>query len=195
MFSASALPRSSPTRPVAFVAIGAGAAVLLAAVVAVAVFAWSPVRALSASFVPSVASGHIPDTALLDEVDLPAIARLDPGLLSAIKDAAAAAAAEGIVLELTSGWRSREYQQWLLEEAIATYGSEEIARRFVATPERSSHVTGEAVDVGGIDAQSWLIERGAQWGLCQIYANERWHFEIATDPGGVCPELLPDAAG
>jgi hypothetical protein len=75
------------------------------------------------------------------------------------------------------------------------YGSESIARRYVAPPERSRHVTGDAVDAGPVEAQSWLLEHGSRWGICQIYANERWHFEIATDPGGVCPELLPDAAG
>ena len=56
-------------------------------------------------------------------------------------------------------------------------------------------MTGHAVDVGPLDAQFWLIERGAEWGLCQIYANERWHFEVATDPGGKCPALLPAAEG
>ena len=138
---------------------------------------------------PSEASGHIEDAASLADADLPAIARLDPALLSAMREAAAAAGAEGVAFEVTSGWRSRAYQQWLLDDAIEDYGSEEIARQFVATPDRSSHVTGHAVDIGRLDAQSWLIQHGARWGICQIYANERWHFELATEPGGVCPEL------
>ena len=70
----------------------------------------------------------------------------------------------------------------------------EIARQFVATPERSSHVTGDAVDVVPIDAQFWIIEHGSRYGICQTYANERWHFELATEPGGVCPEMKADAA-
>ncbi len=81
------------------------------------------------------------------------------------------------------------------DDAVRVYASEEVARQFVATPERSHHVTGNAVDIGNLDAQLWLQQHGAQWGLCQIYANERWHFEIATTPGGTCPAQLPDAAG
>jgi hypothetical protein len=44
------------------------------------------------------------------------------------------------------------------------------------------------------DAQRWLSARGADYGLCQTYANEPWHFELATEPGGVCPEMKADAA-
>ena len=62
-------------------------------------------------------------------------------------------------------------------------------------PTARSHVTGHAVDIGPVDAQFWLIEHGARYGICQTYANERWHFELATAPGGTCPALLPDAAG
>lgn len=195
MFSASVLGRSSPARPVVFVMVGAAAAALVAAVILAVVYLWSPVHALSAPFAPSEASGQIEDAASLADADLPAIARLAPALLSAMRDASAAAGADGIVFEVTSGWRSRAYQQWLLDDAIAEYGSVEIARRFVASPERSRHVTGHAIDLGGLDAQSWLIQHGARWGICQIYANERWHFELATEPGGVCPELVPDAEG
>ncbi|MGC5170211.1 M15 family metallopeptidase [Microbacterium sp. DT81.1] len=195
MFSASVVGSSSPARPVVFVMIGAAAAAVVAAVILAAVSLWSPVHALSAPFAPSEASGHIEDAASLADAELPAIALLDPALLSAMRDAATAAGADGVAFEVTSGWRSRAYQQWLLDDAIVEYGSEEIARQFVATPDRSRHVTGHAIDIGGLDAQSWLIQHGAQWGICQIYANERWHFELATEPGGVCPDLLPDAGG
>ena len=129
------------------------------------------------------------------EDDLAAIAKLDPVLLAAMREAAAAASGDGISFDVTSGWRSREYQQWLLDDAIGSYGSEEVARQFVATPDASSHVTGSAVDIGPIDAQTWLIEHGSRWGICQIYANERWHFQLATSAGGECPPLRPDAAG
>ncbi|MGC5221671.1 M15 family metallopeptidase [Micromonospora sp. DT81.3] len=195
MFSASVVGSSSPARPVVFVMIGAAAAAVVAAVILAAVSLWSPVHALSAPFAPSEASGHIEDAASLADAELPAIALLDPALLSAMRDAATAAGADGVAFEVTSGWRSRAYQQWLLDDAIVEYGSEEIARQFVATPDRSRHVTGHAIDIGGLDAQSWLIQHGAQWGICQIYANERWHFELGTEPGGVCPDLLPDAGG
>jgi zinc D-Ala-D-Ala carboxypeptidase len=124
-----------------------------------------------------------------------AVGRLDPTLLSAIQNAAKAAAADGITMTITSGWRSPEFQQRLLDNAIQTYGSFAAARQYVQTPEASKHVTGQAVDVGGQGADQWLIANGSRFGLCQIYANELWHFELATDAAGKCPALLPNAAG
>ena len=124
----------------------------------------------------------------------PAIGRLDPALLNAIQSAAVAAAADGVTMTITSGWRSPEFQQQLLDDAIQTYGSLPAARRFVQTPELSKHVVGQAVDVGGVGADQWLAANGSRYGLCRIYANEVWHFELAADALGVCPPLLPDAA-
>ena len=119
--------------------------------------------------------------------------RLDPLLLSAIQQAAVTSATDG-VWTVTSGWRSTAFQQQLLDDAVATYGSMAAARQYVQTPERSKHVLGQAVDIGGVDADQWLITNGARFGLGQIYANEIWHFELATDSTGVCPALLPSAA-
>ena len=42
----------------------------------------------------------------------------------------------------------------------------------------SAHVIGEAVDIGAVDATSWLSEHGAYYGLCQISRNEPWHYEL-----------------
>jgi LAS superfamily LD-carboxypeptidase LdcB len=129
------------------------------------------------------------------DVQNPAIGRLDPALLSAIQSAATAASDQGITMTITSGWRSPQFQQRLLDEAVQTYGSLAAARQYVQTPGMSKHVTGEAVDVGGTGADQWLIANGSRFGLCQIYANELWHFELATDATGGCPGLLPNAAG
>ena len=126
---------------------------------------------------------------------LPAISRLDPDLLAAVQAATTAATADGFVMVITSGWRSAELQQALLDAAVTKYGSLDEARKWVNTPERSTHVTGNAVDIGYTDANSWLSQHGARYGLCQTYANEMWHFELATEPGGVCPPQLPDAVG
>jgi zinc D-Ala-D-Ala carboxypeptidase len=139
--------------------------------------------------------GVIESSALLTDTALPAIANLDPALYDALVQASIVAASDRILLEVTSGWRSRAYQERLFSDAVVAYGSAEAARQWVATPDTSTHVTGHAVDIGPVDAQFWLIEHGAQWGLCQIYANERWHFELATTPGGTCPEMKADAAG
>ncbi|WP_019971313.1 M15 family metallopeptidase [Mycobacterium sp. 141] len=125
----------------------------------------------------------------------PAIGRLDPALLAAIQHATTAAAADGVTMTINSGWRSPAFQQRLLDQAVQTYGSMALARQYVQTPEQSRHVTGQAVDVGGPGADQWLIANGARFGLCRIYANELWHFELATDALGNCPPLLPNAAG
>lgn len=103
------------------------------------------------------------------------------------------ALADGIQFHIRSGWRSAEYQQALFDAAVVEYGSVE-ASRLVSTPERSKHVTGDAVDIGPTDADSWMQQRGDDYGLCQTYANEMWHFELTTTPGGQCPAQLSDAS-
>jgi D-alanyl-D-alanine carboxypeptidase len=141
--------------------------------------------------------GWIPDGQTLSPFDVsnPALAQLDPPLLNAIQDAARAAASKGVDLRITSGWRSTGFQQRLFDDAVAKYGSVDIARQFVASPDVSKHVVGQAVDVAPVDAEKWLIRNGARFGLCQIYANELWHFELATDQQGNCPPLRLNAAG
>jgi len=51
------------------------------------------------------------------------------------------------------------------------------------------------VGTGRESADDWLIRNSSTYGLCQIYANEIWHFELASDYGGACPPLRPNAAG
>ncbi len=138
--------------------------------------------------------GDLPEGTSPFDTHLPGIANLDPQLLAAVQQAARDAREDGVRFVVTSGWRSMAYQQQLLDEAIAHYGSEQVAREFVATPETSSHISGGAVDIGPTDATSWLSQHGARYGLCQTYANEIWHFELATEPGGVCPPMLPNAS-
>ncbi|MCX5104773.1 M15 family metallopeptidase [Streptomyces sp. NBC_00053] len=125
----------------------------------------------------------------------PAIARLDKRLLKAVQQAARDARDDGIEFRVTSGWRSKEHQQRLLDEGIEKYGSAEKARQFVNTPQKSTHVSGKAVDIGPTDADDWLIRNGSDYGLCQVYNNEMWHFELLTRPGGTCPAPLSNAAG
>jgi LAS superfamily LD-carboxypeptidase LdcB len=118
---------------------------------------------------------------------------LDPDLAAALQRATAHARDDGVDIEVTSGWRSAEHQQRLLLEAIGRYGSKEEAARWVATPETSPHVSGDAIDVGPKAATDWLAQHGAAYGLCQIYANESWHYELrpsAVDDG--CPAMYAD---
>ena len=98
-------------------------------------------------------------------------------------------------MTITSGWRSPEFQQQLLDDAVSTYGSIAAARQYVQPPERSRHVLGQAVDIGGYGADQWLIAHGSRFGLCQIYANEVWHFELATDAPGFATDEPMDKLG
>lgn len=144
----------------------------------------------------TAADGYIADGEGLSPfaTDYPAVGNLAPDLLAAVQHAATDAARDGVDLMITSGWRSARYQQALLDAAIAQYGSEAEARRWVNTPAKSTHVTGKAVDIGPTAADLWLRQHGNRYGLCQIYANEPWHYELATEPGGICPPPLADAS-
>ncbi len=130
---------------------------------------------------PREADGAVPEGTTVFDDQLPGVANLDRALLGALRHAAADAADDGVELYVNSGWRSAAYQEQLLREAVSEYGSEEEAARWVATPTTSAHVAGEAVDIGHSDATGWLSEHGATYGLCQIYRNERWHFELRSD--------------
>jgi len=119
---------------------------------------------------------------------------LDPELERRFEEARAAAAEDGVELWITSGWRSAAEQQELVDQAVERYGSVEEARRWVLPPQTSEHVAGAAVDVGPTEGAYWLQQHGPRFGLCQTYANEVWHYEAATDPGGTCPAPHADAS-
>jgi LAS superfamily LD-carboxypeptidase LdcB len=121
------------------------------------------------------------------------MANLDPELLGALRRAATDAAGDGVEILVASGWRSRKYQAHLFRQAVSRYGSEEKAAQWVATPGTSAHESGNAVDIGPSEATAWLSEHGAMYGLCQIYRNEPWHYELR--PGAVdhgCPRMYAD---
>lgn len=49
---------------------------------------------------------------------------------------------------------------------------------------------------GRLFAMDWLNRFGAEFGLCQIYANEAWHFEYVPGVTDECPpQLLDSTAG
>jgi hypothetical protein len=174
---------------------------LLALALSSLAVAGNPIPPGSLPAIPSVVvlgarDGVIPEGETLSPFDVnqAAIANLDPELREAIQRAADDAEEDGIELLITSGWRSRNYQQQLLDEAVVTYGSLAEARKWVNTPEKSTHVSGDAVDVGFTDADYWLIQHGYEYGLCQTYANEIWHFELTVEPGESCPAPIADAS-
>jgi D-alanyl-D-alanine carboxypeptidase len=134
--------------------------------------------------------GAVPIPLTVFDDGIPAVANLAPALRAALRRAATDAGVEFVV---NGGWRSPEYQERLFQEAVSKYGSENAAARWVATPSTSAHVSGDAVDIGPADARTWLAEHGAGYGLCQIYRNEPWHYELrpeAIEHG--CPPMYAD---
>jgi zinc D-Ala-D-Ala carboxypeptidase len=139
------------------------------------------------------ADGVVPDGTTVFDDEIPGVAKLDSALLRALRQAATDAADDGVEFVVDSGWRSPAYQEQLLHEAVLKYGSEAEASRWVATPGTSAHVSGDAVDIGPSGAAAWLSEHGAAYGLCQIYGNEPWHYELR--PEAIyhgCPAVYAD---
>ena len=174
--------------------------VVIAAISAV-VGSQVPKSSSPAAFLPShslhrgalgVPDGAVPDGVTVFDDEVPAVAHLDHDLLKALRRAARDAAGAKVEFSVNSGWRSAEYQNQLLRKAVAKYGSQDEAARWVATAATSPHVAGKAVDIGR-EATAWLSGHGAAYGLCQIYRNEAWHYELrpeATDHG--CPPMYGD---
>jgi zinc D-Ala-D-Ala carboxypeptidase len=141
----------------------------------------------------AAAGGALPGGVTVFDDQHPGVANLGPDLLRALRAATADAAGDGVELRVNGGWRSPAYQDRLLREAVARHGSAEEAARWVATPDRSAHVSGEAVDIGPAGSAAWLSEHGARYGLCQIYRNEPWHFELRPEAiEGGCPPMYAD---
>ncbi len=139
------------------------------------------------------ADGAVPDGTTVFDDAVPGVGKLDPALSAALRRAATAAADRGITVFVDSGWRSRRYQDQLFRAAVSKYGSAQQATRWVATPDTSAHVSGDAVDIGPDAARTWLSRHGARHGLCQTYRNEPWHYELrpdARDRG--CPRRYDD---
>jgi zinc D-Ala-D-Ala carboxypeptidase len=198
--SPTAAARSGARRPLGSTAVGL---VVVVAIVGTLVYQSASSSAPSFSTVlrgdrggaTTEADGALPDGVTVFDDEYPGVANLDPDLLQALREAATDAADDGIQFYVNSGWRSREYQNQLLLEAVSKYGSEAEAARWVATADTSRHVSGDAVDIGSFDATTWLSEHGAEYGLCQIYRNEPWHYELrpqAIHHG--CPATYADPA-
>jgi hypothetical protein len=141
---------------------------------------------------PASVGGPVPGGTTVFADDVPEVATLDPALLRALRRAAATAAGDGVAFVVDSGRRSPDYQEQLFREAVRRYGSSAEAARWVAAPETSAHVSGDAVDLAS-EAAAWLSAHGAEYGLCPVYGNEPWHFELRPQAvGRGCPPTYAD---
>ncbi|WP_246268225.1 M15 family metallopeptidase [Nonomuraea typhae] len=157
-------------------------------------FAYQSVSSSAASPIKlGEADGAVPEGVTVFDDEIPGVTKLDPDLLKAVRQAARAAAGDGVEFRVNSGWRSPAYQSRLRREAISQYGSAQEAARWVATPATSPHVKGEAIDLGPAAATAWLSRHGARYGLCQIYRNEPWHYELRPKAAARgCPPMYAD---
>lgn len=124
------------------------------------------------------------------------VSEIDPLLLNRFTAAKAMGKMEGISLNLTSGYRSKEKQAALYRQEIKLKGSETEAMKWVLPPEYSHHPMGTAIDVNYAydrEATRWLEKFGYIYGLCRVYKNEWWHFEGVIAPGEKCPGMKENA--
>ncbi len=116
----------------------------------------------------------------------------------ALAEMAEAAAGEGVTLDVSSAYRSYDYQKGLFERHVAQLGMEE-ASRVSARPGHSQHQLGTAVDFGSITiafadtaAGRWLAREAWRFGFSLSYPEgaeeitgysyEPWHFRyLGTD--------------
>jgi LAS superfamily LD-carboxypeptidase LdcB len=84
----------------------------------------------------------------------------------------------GVDIGVTSGTRSRERQQQLWDAAVAKYGSEAAARKWVAPPGSSMHERGMAADLSfGPGGKEWAHANASRFGLTFPMGHEPWHVE------------------
>ena len=124
------------------------------------------------------------------------VIEIHPLLVARFATAQSFARADGVVLTLTSGYRSLARQQMLFDREVAIRGSETEAAKWVLPPQFSHHPLGLAIDVnypGDKVGAYWLEQNGSRFGLCRVYDNEWWHFEGVIAPGQRCPAMAANA--
>lgn len=124
---------------------------------------------------------------------------LNPDYAARVAQMVAAADAElgPRALTITSAYRSPELQAKLFADAVAKYGSEAAARKWVAPPGRSKHNSGMAVDFANAQGSllrdpnsreaQWIAANAARFGLSVPMAWEPWQVELAGSRGGSTP--------
>ena len=122
----------------------------------------------------------------------------------ALRDLMAQARNDGVSIIPVSGFRTFAYQEALFLKAVAKYGSEEAAVRWVGRPGHSEHHTGLAVDLGEEDSPAcdveppfedtrafrWLQDHAARFGFELSYPcdnprgvhYEPWHWRFIGTP-------------
>ena len=98
-----------------------------------------------------------------------------PDVALAFDRMARAAAADGVRLIVTSGFRGNAEQ--------ATLFARNPNPRWVAPPGRSLHRLGTELDLGPPGAYGWLARNAPRFGFVKRYSWEPWHFGYTRSPG------------
>ena len=123
-------------------------------------------------------------------VDIKVCRGKEIGILAAekLEEMIQCAAKEGIVLWISSGYRSVKYQGKLFDRQVqremakgnSQDKAEKLAQTVVARPGRSEHNTGLAVDFNGVrddfyktKEYKWLMDHAAEFGFIERY-QEKW---------------------
>ncbi len=112
-----------------------------------------------------------------------------PDVAAAFDRMAAAAAASGIVISVTSAFRSDAEQAALFAQHPDP--------TWVAPPGQSLHRCGTELDLGPSSAYSWLASNASRFGFLKRYSWEAWHFGFATGPApcSAAGNPVPSAGG
>jgi len=98
-----------------------------------------------------------------------------PDVALAFDRLAAAAAADGIALIVTSGYRSDAEQARLFAQNPDP--------KWVAPPGKSLHRLGTELDLGPPSAYGWLAANAPRFGFVQRYSWEPWHWGFTRSAG------------
>ncbi len=133
----------------------------------------------TAELAPSVGGPAMPATASGGGYSGPLSYRggkpMRPDVALAFDRMAAAARADGIVLTVTSGFRSDAEQARLFAANPDP--------RWVAPPGKSLHRLGTELDLGPPGAYGWLAANGRYFGFVQRYSWEPWHWGFIRGAG------------
>ncbi|MEZ4469825.1 MAG: D-alanyl-D-alanine carboxypeptidase family protein [bacterium] len=95
-----------------------------------------------------------------------------------------AARAEGVYLQVISGFRSHQEQAWLYQCYVDCACNQ---CNLAAPPGYSNHQSGYALDLNTQDpgVYAWLSRHGADFGFARTVPSEDWHWEyMGGGPGG-----------
>jgi LAS superfamily LD-carboxypeptidase LdcB len=132
------------------------------------------------------------------------VVRLHKDAATALHNLTIEARVAGVAIIPISGFRTIDYQASLFQKAVAKYGSEDAAIRWVARPGHSEHHTGLVVDLGDEDdptcdveppfekthAFRWLQGNAAHFGFELSFPRnnsrgvnyEPWHWRFVGTP-------------